>query len=259
MRNIALALLLLAFGLHASAQRSNFTKYLIPLATEDVPGAHGSLWRTEWVVHNGGGQVAQLLWNLCINALPGECSWQHIPPHTTIRPLIGSRMLSEGSQGAFLYIPKSADPFIGMTLRVRDLSQNAQSFGTELPIVSEHDYTVGEGSSLYLLDIPTEAKYRARLRIYGPDETKIPVQVAVFADGSDAPAEAYTVQLEGVAFITQPDFPLAPAYAELDPLTAAVRNSGDRVRVVVQSESPIWAFITVTNNETQQVTTVTSR
>ena len=63
-------------------------------------------------------------------------------------------------------------------------------------------------------------------------------------------------------------FPLVAAYTRLDPVTNAVRASGHaRVRIHIDGMvvpradppliRPVWGFLSITNNVTQQVTTVT--
>ena len=68
------------------------------------------------------------------------------------------------------------------------------------------------------------------------------------------------IELEGIVEIVPSPFPNPPAYAQLDPLTPAVRAAGPRVLVEVTSpveDLPLWAFISLTNNATQQVTAIT--
>jgi hypothetical protein len=57
--------------------------------------------------------------------------------------------------------------------------------------------------------------------------------------------------------------PLDPSYLAINDLRGFFPEVGttERVRVAVTSidNVPIWAFVTVTNNETQHVTTITSQ
>ena len=71
--------------------------------------------------------------------------------------------------------------------------------------------------------------------------------------------------LNGIVTFVPELFPLHPAYLQLDPLPAAIRASGDRIRVTVDRMGenvsppppPIWAFVTVTDNVTQLTSTIT--
>ena len=74
------------------------------------------------------------------------------------------------------------------------------------------------------------------------------------------------MHLDGILPIVFDPTPLFPGYAQVDPLTAVVRAAGARVRIeifdpiapiVSPPPPPIWAFVSITNNDTQQVTTIT--
>ena len=238
----------------------DYDRYLIPVTTGQVPGANGSLWSTDWIVRNNTDRAYAMIWHYCPpNVSP--CPNTIMPPQTTTHRAVVPR--GDGTDGAYVYVPKPMAP--PMALRVRDLSQNAQSFGTELPIVRESDYR----SLMELLDIPTDPKYRATLRIYGSGPEPHQVTVSVFSESNQL-VERYIVELSGIVHVAPEGFPLHPSYAQLDPLTPAVRAAGDRVRIVVYSDAwwslvsppppwPAYAFLTITNNETQQVTTVTPK
>jgi len=244
-----------------SEKAADYDRYLIPVTTGQVPGANGSLWSTEWVVRNNTNWPFAMIWNHCPPTV-SPCPDTLMPPQTTTRRPVVSR--GDGNDGAYVYVPKPMLP--PMSLRVRDLSQNAQSFGTELPIVRDSDYR----SWMELLDIPTDPKYRATLRLYGPGPAPHRIDVSVFSESTGQLVEQYSVELSGIVHVSPEEFPLHPAYAQLDPLTPAVRASGDRVRIVVSSYMwwslisppppwPAYAFVSITNNETQQVTTVTPK
>jgi hypothetical protein len=256
MRKAVLALLIL-FSLGALAQNPNdHNRYLLPVIGRDLPGVNGSIWTAEWTVHNFANSAADLIFS------PGES----VAPRTVARPIVNPR--GDGSDGAYVYVPKNVDDRVAMSLRVRDLSKNATSFGTEIPIVADDDYTSGERPDLFLLDIPTDPRFRATLRLYGASEAPQRVLVTVYADLSAAPVEQSMVELQGIIHVVPEPFPKHPAYAQLDPLSPAARAAGERVHIVLHSASfdslvspppiiPTWGFITITDNETQQVTTIT--
>ena len=260
MRKLALGLLLLlVLSLNALAQDPNpddFNRYLIPVIGRDLPGANGSIWSAEWTVLNFNSTTADLIFS------PGES----IPPRTTRRPVINPR--GDGSDGAYVYVPKNRDSYVGMSLRVRDLSKNATSFGTEIPIVGDDDYTNPTRDQLFLVDVPTDPKFRATLRLYGASEAPQEVRVTVISSTTGAVIEEYMVLLQGIIHVVPEPFPKHPAYAQLDPLSPAVRAAGERVHIALFSFGsspaispppviPTWGFVTITDNETQQVTTVT--
>jgi hypothetical protein len=244
-----------------SSNPADYVRYLIPVTGRSLPGAHGSLWSAEWVVHNGFAPFA-MLWDEC-SPIVAPCP-VFVMPEGTVRPAFAPR--GDGGDGAFVYIPKAVAGRVAMSLRVRDLSMNAQSFGTEIPIATAADYTSQDRQAIQLIDIPTDPKYRVLLRIYGPNEAVKRVHVNV-TDEAGTVSEAIDVELIGSDSETLEKFSLRPAYAQLDPLTPRIRAAGPRARISVAAYFdvlisppivyPIWAFATVTNNETQQVTTVT--
>ena len=244
-----------------SPNPADYTRYLIPVTRQNLRGAHGSIWSAEWVIHNAFKPFA-MLWDSCQPVL-SPCPVSVVPPGT-IRPEFAPR--SDGGDGAFVYVPRAVAGSVAMSLRVRDLSMNAQNFGTEIPIVTDADYTRQNRGVIQLLDIPTDPKYRVLLRIYGPNESLKRLNVGVGSETGSV-TETIEVELSGSESETPEKFPLHPAYAQLDPITPNIRAAGPRARVSVAAFYdvlispppiyPIWAFATITNNETQQVTTVT--
>jgi len=248
------------FDSNAVAGEGDYDRLLVPVLGHEVPGANGSLWTTELTVHNAFSSRVVLRAPTCDPRLPIVC------PDTPIEP-VGSKSLrvyeSEvGVAAAFLYVPKAVSGALPMELRVRDLSRENEGWGTEIPIVRLSDFALTH----QLLDVPTDPRYRATLRIYNAHEFPLPVKVTVFPPDGGEPIEEKQVVLAGVDHVLPVEFPLHPAYAQLDPLTSKVRASGHstvRVEVTQDDDSladppvPIWAFISITNNETQQVTAIT--
>lgn len=250
-----------------SSNPADYKRYLVPVTGRNLPGANGSLWSTEFTLYNGYHTALAPIWNCCSpDGLPVPSPV--ILPDQTIQAAINAR--GDGTDGAFVYLPKEPSSRVGMSLRVRDLSRNAQNFGTEIPLVTEADYYGESNVPMQLVDVPTDPKYRATLRIYGPDEAPVTgVRVQVFAQPSGRLIEEYQVDLHGIVTAVFNPFPLHPSYVQLDPLTPAVRASGERVRIALYARRfssvipppaiPLWAFVTITNNETQQVTTITPK
>ena len=196
---------------------------------------------------------------------PGSCglgSGGAPGPQTTVT--LDLSAAGDGTDGAFLDVPISAnDPKPVMTLRVRDVSKSATSFGTEihLPQMDEFQPVID------LIDVPTDERYRATLRIYGSNRGRQSVRVRITAAHNTTVIDERELTLLGLIVAPEFDAPYNrhPTYFQLDPLTRPVRASGDRVRVTVDvigenvspPPQPIWAFITITDNVTQLVSTIT--
>ena len=184
-----------------------------------------------------------------------------VPPRVTQQVFLNTRF--GGGDGAFLFIPNALLDAPKWSLRARDISQNAHSLGTDVPVVlqsqAKGDYT--------LIDIPTDARYRATLRLYGFTQAPMNVGVAIFPENSDTAIERYDVELQGIINVNFDPFPPYPSYIALDPLTPAVRASGERVRIELTNYNEIlspppplfWGFVSLTNNATQQVTVATPK
>ena len=233
-------------------------RYLVPITAFEVPGANGSLWTSELLVYNPYGTTT-LRGRLCHEASLALCApGLDVEREVTRRVRIYPRI---GAEGAFLYVPTGTSSEFVKQLRVRDISRDAENFGSEVPVVStETDFAYRQR----LVDVPTDPRYRTLLRIYAADDRSYPVIVRVFPASGREVIEQREIRLEGAAQASE--FALNPAYAELDPITPAVRASGHaRVRVEVEALSfpdpppatRIWAFLSLTNNVTQQFTVIT--
>ncbi|HEX9160924.1 MAG TPA: IPT/TIG domain-containing protein [Thermoanaerobaculia bacterium] len=147
--------------------------------------------------------------------------------------------------GRLLYVDKAHASAVTFNLRVRDLSRNAESHGTEIPIVRRSDFTT---ERISLLNVPIEDGFRNTLRIYALAPTSAVVTVL---------GQRQTIALQPGANAFE------PAFAQFSnfPTPAEAGFFGD-IRVDVEQPFgavgvPIWAFITVTNNQTQEITTIT--
>lgn len=253
-----------AFFFHELAQGSpqDYTRLLIPLTSAPVSGAHGSVWEAETRAFNASHNTTL--------RMPGpESQIVEIPidfavtvePRTTERVLLPRR--ENGVDGHFLYVPNALMETTKMSQRVRDTSQNAGSLGVDVPVVSSGQ----GGGEISIVDIPMADGYRTMLRIYAFTPQPMLVGVTVLPEDGDTPYAQFDVDLHGILTTEFVPFPPHPAYIALDPIPPAARAAGGRVRIELtnygQNVSPpppnIWAFVSLTNNETNQVTIIPSR
>ena len=232
----------------------NYTQYLLPIYVHRVPGAFGSLWSSEWTVYNNSLSDLQILGGFPLILADPPISW--IPPRMTLP--VGAQ---PSHQGAFIYVPNPLVESTTMSLRIRDVSDDAVSFGAELPIVPMRKFVATQ----MLIDVPNQPHYRATLRIYGAGAAPQTVGVKVFDPDFPNPISEFTVLMEGIVNVQFDPMPRDPSYAQIDLLTPELRAGNKPLRVEVDNlganVSPpppgIWAFISITNNNTQQVTTIT--
>lgn len=242
---------------------ADYTAALVPLVTQGLRGAHGSVWDSELYVFNGSHLPLRMPGFSDSPVLPIEPAIV-IPTHTTMR--LGLAPRDGGVDGAFLYIPNSMVSTTKMSLRVRDTSQNATSLGDEVPVVRADQ----AAHQLSIFDVPVDPKYRATLRIYGFTPAPMPVRVTIYPEIGVPALTQLDVTLNGIVNAAFDPFPLHPAYVALDPLGDAIRASiVRRVRIEITNYAgcctpplpvaKIWAFVSLTNNETNQVTIVTPK
>lgn len=239
----------------AADTMENYTAYIVPFTGEIVPGANGSRWTGELTLFNGAPYEVGVI---------GAFDHPHVltpphPPYLELAPRSTKKLTLYGSgvsAGAFLYVPWPADDVVKKSLRVRDLSQNATSWGTEVPLVSHEEAQ----ALITLIDIPTDARYRATLRIYHWSEGRYSARVKIYAPDRVEPVEQLFVQSFSPAGDSEPS--RYPAYSQVDLLTPNVRAAGPAIRVEVDHVGervsppppPLWAFVSVTSNDSQQVT-----
>ena len=154
-----------------------------------------------------------------------------------------------------LYIPKIHAGLLTMNSRVHDVSRNARSHGTEIPIVRSAEI---KNEDIVFLGVPIDARFRNTLRIY----STMPAGFFVSVNNG---VRAVNVRLEPGKTIFEPSFAMFTDFPRPEDLPGG--QQAVRVRVFAPPGPggpfpgapgpPIWAFITVTNNETQEITTIT--
>jgi hypothetical protein len=252
-----LALVLVAAPLFAQ-EPTPTERLLLPILTPPVHGAFGSEFHTDLRIANDSDNVMFLLGlesDRCTPiCLPGLFPLI-LDPHEEIGP---DHILLNGSPGRFIFVAKDQVSSLSMNLRVHDVTRGGLDYGTEIPIVRESEFRTNQ---VAFVGVPTDARFRNTLRIYSQSAVDVLVTV-----GDQAPVR---VRLSGgFSFpnsnsnIVFPEFN-TPAYAAFSSFPTGVAP----VRVTVQLDSdiitllpievPLWAFITVTNNDTQAISTIT--
>jgi hypothetical protein len=227
-------------------------RYLIPIMSNPTEGAGGSLFVTELVLMNKGTVGIQL------RSIREACQITCTPDSDTALPLdpgeARSYLEMEGTPGRFFYVASNDATHVSGNLRVADVSRLRENLGTELPIVHESAFA----PEVYLVNVPAGTTARHTLRIYATEPTTVRVQYYPVL-GSELigeelvtlirPASGNDADDRGRPFFAQiPEFP---------PLTGDDRLHAYRVRLSSETGEPLWAFVSITNNATQLITTVT--
>ncbi|HEV2720851.1 MAG TPA: hypothetical protein VG323_12590 [Thermoanaerobaculia bacterium] len=222
-----------------------FSPILLPVYTAPTPGAYGSLWISEVMLHNP--EALPMTIVVCTD----ECRDVTLPAGSHSDALSSYAAAAGQPPGLLIgvYLPSS----LSVSLRVRDVSRSAQSFGVELPPVN-----FGPGTFIYrrqLLNVPLASPFRYKLRLYDVGGGPRTAHVHVFDDdtGDD---------------LLEADVPLSVSrrlsYGEIDPFSFAIvsQRAGHHARIEISAQdggaiNTMWALLTITNNDTQEVTAVT--
>ena len=143
------------------------------------------------------------------------------------------------SIGRVFWVKRSGTPLVA-NLRVRDTSRQASSHGVEVPVVQLSDFT---NDRIVLIGVPADPRFRKTLRVYSLDSG------SVFANLSFNGQSVSPIFLKPSASIFE------PAYTELDDFPTNL-PAGSTMEVSLTSPNRIWAFISVTNNDTQEITLI---
>jgi hypothetical protein len=260
-----LRFLVLLMGLLAAIspiRAEELERTLIPIATTaiTVPGAHGAQWETAFVAYNSGDEdlFIRYLDAACLHISPCP-EGLAIEPNRVTREFRWARGPDAGTTyppGVLIYLPPEAAGNLHFHLRIRDVSRAAESAGTEIPVVREPDFRSGP---IHLLDVPADPFFRAHLRLYGPDGVGGSFLVGFFDQETNMLLAQETISLQAhVSGFSHffPDYAEIAGIQERHPMLLG----SELVRVAIEPLTPglrFWAFISITNNETQHVTLVT--
>jgi len=246
---------------------SDYERVLVPiLVNQPRTSAFGSRWASEFLVRNTSAQRVQLLFG------PPECSITcPAPPFTYVQPMrtesessffFFENAASQANVGALFSVERNGASSLRFSLRILELSRQALTWGTEVPVVRESELFV---APLVLPAVPLDSRFRQTLRLYDADARGDgTVLVRFFPKNGDALLFEKRVVLEVSEPSRHRDYPRYPGYAQLADFTSLHANlkTEDSVRVEVIPLTPglrFWAFASITHNETQHVTTVTAQ
>lgn len=246
--------LLILIGILASFTAYADTTYetvLVPIVlAQPAPGAYGSLWTSALHVFADGADLHFKQFDVCLACAPEYV----VPANTTATLDIG--LVPAVPSGRLIYLARDATTRAVFELRVSDLSRQSLTWGTELPVVREPSFRTDH---VTLIAVPTDARFRVALRVYDVDAQPNSIfRVDMF---DEAAGNLLQTAQFGVTPSPEPTSGRIPSTLELTDLRAMfpVITSAETVRVVVTpvNVSRFWAFVSVTNNETQHVTTIT--
>jgi hypothetical protein len=224
-----------------------WTPILVPLTGNDVPGVNGALWRTETTALIA--SDTQLFFH------------QQNAPLRRPFNLLTQGLLRGSPTGQYLWVRAEDAEKVRINSRVYDVARQTQTAGSEIPIARASDFTT---TGLSIVGIPVAPHYRHTIRIY--DQHGVSgalVRVRLYANDETLPRVHLIQSLAVNAAQPQDTLPMFPAYAQLDLGQIMQLNGVRTVRIDIDPEGvpqvPIWAFVSVTNNETHHVTTFSAQ
>jgi hypothetical protein len=228
-------------------------QFLLPVFIPPVQGAFGSEFRTELRGVNSSMEDPNdtiEVWGLETSCRPSPpiCNWL-MEPMVFLQPgrhgvdIFDYSPYQTGTPGRFIEVPREQVGKLSLNLRVYDTSRSAENFGTAIPIVPRSEF---RHQPFALLGVPLDPRFRNTLRVYATGPTKVQVQIG---------DETQELTLRGGEHVFD------PAFAQL---TAGSFPTGSgTTNVIITPDDPtgpaVWAFISVTNNDTQHITTISPR
>jgi hypothetical protein len=224
-----------------------FERVLVPLLTQPIHGAFGSDFRTELTVWNGNAEQPLEVWGLrtrCIVTCP-TLDPIELQPGGWLMP---SELDNNGTPGRFLYVPKGQSARLAANLRAFDVSRSATNFGTEIPLARANEFS----TRVVLPGVPFTDRFRNTLRVYAAQA----VTVRVSFEGPPShlspvvdPPPPQTLALTAGADVFEPAYAILGTFEGYELPVAVVVEPLDGI-------TPLWAFMSVTSNDTQHITTI---
>jgi len=231
---------------------SNWRRILLPITATDIPGANGSLWKTE---------IRGVIESLDAVMEPSGCGPIEDPcsppPLNRMFDVRDEDLIISDFGAQFLYVLSGDASKLKISTRVYDASKADETAGAFIPTARDEDFSV-EGFSL--IGIPVAPTFRSTLRIYDYAGTGGDVAFAIYGDDASEPFHRGVASLHGSEVkVTTALLPAHPAIAQLDLSALVPAGPYSRLRVIVQpleQDAKVWGFVSITNNQTSHVTIV---
>jgi hypothetical protein len=235
------------------AQEGNVITFLVPVnAPEPTPGAYGTTWITELWVHNGNNTPVKLADCGDNHTIPGlPCETDRHPPGVT-QPAFPHEV-HWAFPALLFHVGKDEAARLVLSSRLFELSRLTQPVGVEVPVVREDRFFTTETR---FIAIPSSPDLRAALRVYDP-RRKIGSSVRVAAISTEGVVLAERV----LPFVYRERVvPGMAVVADLAALFSEIRfvERYDIRITPLQDLGEYWALVSVTDNDTQQVFTITA-
>jgi hypothetical protein len=260
---IAVAMILAAQTVAAGKPRVLLPLYL----ARQTPGAFGSLWVSEFTVHNASATGSYIIdWCVALDpnqgcALDLRSDEELIPGETETALPARYPVPQIPVAGAILILSTDATSVndllaenLAFNLRIVDVSRSATAAGTEMPVVREREFRI---STINLLNVPVDNRFRLALRMFEMNLSQATFKVRIFDQTTNALLSERSVTTTTGGVLPRG---FTPAFAELDDIASGSTAQTTQLRVEIEpltTGSASWAYVSITNNDSQQITLVT--
>lgn len=279
----ALAIALLLIAANGQAQRATaYERVLLPIVIRgegpgirgELLGAEGSRWTTEISIENAAGRRVDILgYDHATRGCLAVCVPGLTPPDVTFFPTVrpGKKV-----PAGLLLIDRDAVDDVRVHLRVLDMSRASGTAGTEIPTVRARDTFQ---RPFNLVDVSLTPGFRETLRLYdldGVDEARVTVRFYKADPTLLSPIEPFGPPAVPDILLKELSFTLVTeqlivgeiaafgtfkvGYGELWDFSRLPELQGaTTVRIEIEPSTPglrLWAFVSLTHNETQHVTLI---
>lgn len=232
-----------AAELQLPGDRADYERILVPVLANPVSGVNGSYFETE--LRLAATQTPVTIYGVypfCHLLSPGACPPQPliVQPNEELDPQL---IEYDAPFGRFAYVLKDQLHRLSASLRVYDTSRSATNYGTSIPLVRESEFR----TSITFPGVPTDTRFRNRLRIYTPDPWLVFVTIG---NGERIGVRTQRVLSDSALY--------APAVAEITGFP--VEAGHVRVTIEPDRDGPVmtvWALLSITNNDLQTITILT--
>ena len=249
------AILLLSLSAQAEV------RVLLPVYLPETAGAYGATFLTLLTVRNSGQNLVVLrgIGQLCTTS-----SCPENQPNMLVHPSVTATGADisfgvGGNPGRVVIMDEGAN--VEFSLRVADKQQLFETLGTEVPVVPEARFL---NEPFNLIGVPWTPYFRRALRVFAFSDTRVRVRVYEINSLGDVLLSEESVMATGAGALpprfASPDWPddvLVPAVGERFNIAPRETDTISELRIeIVPTDVPVWAMLSMTNNETQAITVI---
>lgn len=228
---------------YQDAADTDVERVLIPIVTGG-PGAFGSMWQPDITMHNASNATIFPQAPTCNPRILSPCPIFHIDAHATVHVTLYP---AENNPGVFIRIPRKVASDVDVQSRIQDISREKETWGTALPVVRDTDFKL----VIRLHAVPVDSRFRDTLRLYGFLRGDV-AHVKIIDEATNT-----TIASTDLELVEPQDRTDYPPFAQISSLRDTFPQLAAYATVGVEVDAPlVWAFVSVTNNETQHVTVI---